>query len=92
MKRGKLGGLEHYDPIFKYPDIIFKKNNYYLSKLKCFTLDLLWIATLITLQLYPAPAWTFSCFSFLLPVEQNGFWIKVDLFIKVSGVLYVNEK
>ena len=22
MKRGKLGSLGHYDPIFKYPDII----------------------------------------------------------------------
>ena len=27
-----------------------------------------------------------------MTVEQNGFWIKVDLFIKVSGVIYVNEK
>ena len=22
MKRGKLGSLGHYDPIFKYPDVI----------------------------------------------------------------------
>ena len=92
MKRGKLRSLGHYDLIFKYPDIRLKKNNYCLSKLKWFTLDLLCIATLITIQLYPAPAWTFFCFSFLLTVEQNGFWIKVDLFIKVSGVIYVNEK
>ena len=34
MKRGKLGSLGHYDLIFKYPDIILKKNNYCLSKLK----------------------------------------------------------
>ena len=40
MKRAKLGRLGHYDPIFRYPDIILKKNNYCLSKLKCFTLDL----------------------------------------------------
>ena len=86
MKRVKLGSLGHYDPIFKYPDIILKKNNYYLSKLKCFTRDLLCIAKLITIQLYPAPAWNFFYFSFLLAVEQNCFWIKVDLFIKVSGV------
>ena len=60
MKIGELGSLGHYDPIFKYPDIIIKKNNYCLSKLKCFTLDLLCIATLITIQLYPALAWNFS--------------------------------
>ena len=92
IKRGKLGSLGHYDLIFKYPDIILKKNNYCLSKLKCYTLDLLCIVTLITMQLYPAPAWNFFCFSFLLSVEQNCFWIKVDLFIKVLGVIYVNEE
>ena len=92
MKRGKLGILGHYDPIFEYPDITLKKNNYYLSKLKCFTRDLLCIATLITIQLYPAPAWNFFCFSFSLAVEQNRFRIKVYLFIKVSVVIYVNEK
>ena len=64
MKRGKLGSLEHYDPIFKNPDIILKKNNYCLSKLKCFTLELLCIATLITMQLYPAPAWILFVFRF----------------------------
>ena len=73
MKRGKLGSLGHYDPIFEYPDITLKKNNYCLSMLKCFTRDLLSIATLITIQLYPAPAWDFFCFSFLLAVEQNCF-------------------
>ena len=92
MKRGKLRSLGHYDLIFKYPDIRLKKNNYCLSKLKWFTLDLLCIATLITIQLYPAPAWNFFCFSFLLAVEQNRFRIKVYLFIKVSVVIYVNEK
>ena len=49
MKRGKLGSLGHYDPIFKYPDIILKKNNYCLSKIKCLALDLLCIVTLITI-------------------------------------------
>ena len=86
MKIGELGSLGHYDLIFKYPDIIIKKNNYCLSKLKCFTLDLLCIATLITIQLYPALAWNFFWFLFLLAVEQNCFLIKVDLLIKVSGV------
>ena len=31
MKRGKLGSLEHLDPIFKYPDIILQKNKYFLN-------------------------------------------------------------
>ena len=73
MKIGKLGSLGHYDPIFKYPDIILKKNNYCLSKLKCFTIDLLCIATLITIQVYPAPAWNIFCFLFLLAVNKTVF-------------------
>ena len=27
-QRGKIRILGHYDPIFKYPDIIYQKNNY----------------------------------------------------------------
>ena len=64
LKRGKLGSLGHCDPIFKYPDITLEKNNYCFSKLKCFTQGLLCIATLITIQLYPASAWNLFCFSF----------------------------
>ena len=56
IQRGKLGGLGHDDPIFKYPDIILYKNNYWISKIKHFTLDILCITALITIRLYPAAA------------------------------------
>ena len=76
-------------PIFNYPDIILCKSNYSLPKLRYFTLSLLCIATLITIQLYPTPVRNFF---FLLAVEKNCFSIKSRSCIKVSGVIHVNEK
>ena len=76
-------------PIFNYPNIILYKSNYGLPKLKYFTLSLLFIATLITMQLYPAPDGNFF---FLFAVEKNCFSIKSGSCIKVSGVIHVNEK